>query len=177
LPERTQRALTPFFWRGTIAAMPKTLTMKKLLLILTLSLLSCSKKNELDSNFRTIIINYQKTYPVKNSQNKNQYIYQAVFNKEGNDTTITLVRIDAGYLKFQKEKLYGLYKDNELENFTLHDKSRLSINQVNVYKKNFPDSLLKVTTLSHKITPIAKFKIINKQPKLIKIDTVFSTWD
>ena len=67
--------------------------MKNIILLLTIFIFSCAKKektdlnlkkveienNELSKDFRQIIIEYQKTYPVKNPRKNNIYIYGASF--------------------------------------------------------------------------------------------------
>lgn len=165
--------------------------MKTIIFILTLFLFSCSKKEktnssfeknvtenkDLDSNFRKIIINYQNTYPVTNPQKNNIYIYIAAFYKENNDTIFTLTRTGAGIIEDTKN-LYGLYNDNGLKNLIVADESKLGINQLKVYKKQLPDSLIwKSESFPESCTPVSRFKIVNKIPKFIKTDTIWKHWD
>jgi hypothetical protein len=165
--------------------------MKKIIFILTLLLFSCSKKEkiesafqktkfvtkELETNFRKIVIDYQKTYPVKKPRKGYIYIYVATFMKEKKDTTFIITRTSAGLLKDNKHT-YGIYNDSELKNFIIYDELKLSLNQVIVYKKELPDSLIwKSKTFPESITPISKFIIKNKNPKFIKTDTIWNRWD
>ena len=165
--------------------------MKKIILILTLFLFSCSKKEktestmqktkfetkDLEANFRKIIIHYQKTYPVKIPRQGNIYIYSAKFFKEKKDTIFIVTRSSAGILNDNKN-IFGIYNDSELKNFVVYDELKLSVNQVKIYKKELPDSLIwKSEVFPESITPISEYKIINKIPKLIKTDTIWNRWD
>jgi hypothetical protein len=165
--------------------------MKKNILLLTLILLSCAKKEkidsdfqkiknqnkELESNFRKIIIDYQKTYPVKSPRKNNIYIYRASFYIEKKDTVFTISRSSAGIFKNDKN-LFGIYSDSELKNFIISDNSKLSVNQVKIYKNVIPDSLIwKSESFPESITPVSKYKIINKIPKFIRTDTIWNHWD
>ncbi|MCL9810069.1 hypothetical protein [Flavobacterium luminosum] len=165
--------------------------MKKTLITLTIILFSCTEKKQLnstfekitfenkdlDSNFRKIIIDYQKTFPVKNPKKGNIYVYVAAFSKEKNDTIFTIIRTSAGILRKNKN-IYGLYKDNELGNFVIYDESRLGSSQIKIYKKELPDSLIwKEVDFPEIITPESKFKIVNKVPKFVRTDTIWTDWD
>jgi hypothetical protein len=165
--------------------------MKKIMLLITLFLFCCSKKEKIDSNFkkakienkqlstnfREIIIKYQNTYPVKNPRKNNIYIYGASFYIEKKDTVFTITRSGAGIFKNDKN-LFGIYSDSELKNFIVSDNSKLSINQVKIYKNVIPDSLIwKSESFPESITPVSKYKIVNKVPKFIKTDTIWNHWD
>ena len=165
--------------------------MKKITLILTLLLFSCTKKEKTESifqktksetkdlevNFRKIIVDYQKNYPVKKPRKGNIYIYVATFFKEKKDTIFIVTRSSAGILKDNKN-IFGIYNDSKLKNFVIYDESKLSVNQVKIYKKELPDSLIwKSEVFPESITPISKYKIVNKIPKLIKTDTIWNRWD
>lgn len=166
--------------------------MKKIILLVTLFLFSCSKKEKLDpthqkikienkeleSNFRKIIIQYQNTYPVKTPRKSNIYIYGATFYREKKDTFFIITRSSSGIATFYKNNIYGVYKDLELKNFVIYDELKLSVNQVKIYKKELPDSLIwKSESFPESITPVSKFKIINKIPKFIRTDTIWNHWD
>ena len=165
--------------------------MKRIILILVLILFSCSKKEktnssfkknvtenkDLDSNFRKIIIDYQTIYPVTNPRKNNIYIYVAAFYKEKRDTIFTITRTGSGIIENTKH-IYGLYNDDELKNLIVADESKLGINQLKVYKKKLPDSLIwKSDVFPESITPVSKFKIVNKLPKFVRTDTVWNHWD
>ena len=142
--------------------------MKKMFIILTLLLFSCSKKEktessfqksifetkELETNFRKIIINYQKTYLVKNQRKRNIYIYGATFFKEKKDTVFIITRSSAGISKNDKN-IFGIYRDSEMKNFVIYDELKLSINQVKKYKREIPDSLIwKSESFPESISPV-----------------------
>ena len=150
--------------------------MKILLSFFTLILFSCSQKEELNPEFRKVIIDYQKIYPVKNPVKGNKYIYVASFFKVQNDTVFWIFRTSEGVLN--TNNIYGLYKDKELKNFIVYDKSKLSAKQIRIYKKEFPDSIFfKRKPINFSITPIATYKLKKGIPKHIKTDTIFSRWD
>lgn len=165
--------------------------MKKIIVLITIFLFGCAKKERTDSNlkkveienkelsknFREIIIQYQKTYPVKNPKRNSIYIYGASFYIEKKDTFFTITRSGSGIFK-NDEKLFGIYNDAELKNFIVSDNSQLSENQVKIYKNVIPDSLIwKSESFSESITPVSKYKIVNKVPKFIKTDTIWNHWD
>ena len=165
--------------------------MKKIIVLITLFLFSCSKKEKIDSNFqktkienkelssdfREIIIKYQNTYPVKNPRKNYIYIYGASFYREKKDTIFTITRSSAGIFKNDK-KLFGIYRDAKLKNFIISDDSQLSANQVKIYKNVIPDSLIwKSESFPEGITPVSKYRIVNKIPKFIRTDTIWNHWD
>lgn len=150
--------------------------MKKLFAIFVLILFSCSKKQELSPEFRKIIIDYQKNYPVKIFGKEKIYIYIASFYKQQNDTLFTIFRTSDGILN--TNNIYGSYKDTELKDFIVYDKSKLSAKQIRVYKKEFPDRLFfKRKSFPVSITPRATYKLEKGIPKYIKTDTIFNKWD
>ena len=150
--------------------------MKKLLFFFALLLFSCSKKEELRPEFRKVIIDYQKNYPVKNSAKGKIYIYVASFFKEQNDTVFTIFRTSDGILN--TNNIYGLYKDAELNNFVVYDKSNLSSKQINTYKKEFTNGLFfKKHSGDINMTPRATYKLKEGIPKHMRTDTIFSQWD
>ena len=165
--------------------------MKNTIFFLLLILFSCSQKektnsnipkkiikeNGLKDNFRKIIIDYQKTYPVKNPRKNYIYIYSGQFHKEHNDTIFILTRTSAGIIN-ETKNIYGVYEDNELKKFVFYDDSKLSVDQVKIYKKEMLDSLIwKSDVFPESITPMSKFKIVNKQLKFIQTDTIWNRWD
>jgi len=165
--------------------------MKRIILVSILSLLGCSKKEEkkssfqkivvenkdLEPNFRKIILNYQKTYPVINPRKNNIYIYVAAFYKEDQDTIFTITRTGAGMIDHTKN-IYCLYNDDELKNLIVGDESKLGINQIKDYRKELPDSLIwKSESFPESCTPVSKFKVINKVPKFVRTETIWNHWD
>ena len=132
--------------------------MKKLLSIFILILFSCSKKEELNPEFRKVIIDYQKTYPVKKFVKGNKYIYVATFSKEQNDTIFIIFRTSDGIQN--TKNFYGSYNDTELKNFIVYDKTKLSSKQIKIYKKEIPDSLFfKRKSYPVSVTPRSKYKL------------------
>ena len=149
--------------------------MRIISVLFALVLFSCSEKEELNPEFRKIIIDYQKTYPVKNPVQGNKYIYVATFYGQ-NDTAFIIYRTNKGILN--TNNIYGLYSDKELRNFIVYDKSKLSVKQIKVYKKEFPDSVFfKGNPIDVDITPRVTYKLKRGIPKYIRTDTILNSWN
>lgn len=153
--------------------------MKKISVLLLLFFLSCTKR-ELRDDFRKVIIDYQNTYPVKNPQKGNIYMYSAYFFKEKNDTILTITRGGAGIADFVAKNNYsfGVYTDKELKNFFLIDSFKLSSKLIINYKRNFSDSLIwNRESFPESITPLATYKLKNGILIHVKTDTIWNHWD
>jgi hypothetical protein len=155
--------------------------MKKLLFFISLYFFACSKKAdpnpELDKRFRELVISYQKTYPVKNTKPHYIYVYNAAFGTYQGDTFFSLSRSSSGIIPDQRN-LYGLYHDEELQPFIIFDTGKFSFPVVKVYKQQIPDSVIwKSRSGPESFTPIAYYKLINGEPRFIKVDTVWKNWD
>lgn len=153
--------------------------MRKILLLIPLILLDCSK-SDLQDNFRKVMIDYQKTYPVKNPRNGNIYMYSVYFFKEKGDTIFTITRGGSGIPEYAVKYNYrfGVYSDEDLENFFVTDSFKLSSKLILNYKRNFPDSLIwKRESFPESITPLSTYKLKNGVPVHIKTDTIWNHWD
>ena len=153
--------------------------MRKISYILFLILLGCSK-SELRNDFRKVMIDYQKTYPVKNPQKGRIYIYSAYFFKDNDDTIFTVTRGGNGIPNFVAKDNYsfGLYSDKELKNFIIIDSFKLSSKLILNYKRSFPDSIVSDgKRFSESITPLATYRLENGIPKHVKTDTIWNHWD
>ena len=153
--------------------------MRKLSILLVLISFSCSK-TELRDDFRKAVIDYQKTYPVKNPRKGNIYVYSVHFLKDNNDTIFRITRSGAGIPDFvvKDNYMFGAYSDNELKNLIVLDSFKLSSKLLLNYKRAFPDSLIwKRESFPESITPLATYKLKNGVPKHIKTDTIWNHWD
>lgn len=168
--------------------------MKKTILIIAILFFSCVKKDnsklnsqnviienkELNSNFRKIILNYQKTYPVKNPRNGNIYIYSLYFYINKNDTIFQLTRTSAGIADFlvKNNYLFGTYSDSDLSPLIILDSFKLSSKFILKYKRLFPDNLIwKKKSFPESITPLSTYKLKKGIPVHLKTDTIWNQWD
>lgn len=153
--------------------------MRKIIYLFLFIFLSCSKK-ELRNDFRDIMIEYQKTYPVKNKQEKWEYIYSAYFFISNRDTLLTITRGANGIPRFvaKDDHAFGVYSDAELKNFIVIDSFKLSSKLILNYKRNFPGNLISNgKSFRESITPSATYKLKNGIPIHVKTDTIWSHWD
>jgi len=159
---------------------------KKIVLVIFMSiLLTCCKKSnhDLDKNLYDAILTYQERYPIPKSKegefNRTIYLYKVYFFKEKTDTMIILQRSPAGLSKLDKG--YGIYKDETLYPTFVYDKNNLGSKfirrKVSDAKKNKEFYWLIGATPSERFPPVYKYKVQNKELKLVKIDTVWKTWD
>jgi len=153
--------------------------MRKISFLLPLILLGCSK-SDLQDDFRKVIIDYQKTYPVKNPQKGNAYVYSAYFFKDKGDTIFRITRSGAGIPDFLVKNNYtfGVYSDKELTNFIVLDSFKLSSKLILNYKRIFPDSLIwNRESFPESITPLSTYKFKNGVLVHIRTDTIWNHWD
>lgn len=153
--------------------------MRKISFLLLLILLGCSK-SDLKDNFRKVMIDYQKTYPVKNPQKGRIYMYSVYFFREKHDTIFTITRSGAGIPDYVAKFNYrfGVYSDKDLKNFFVTDSFKLSSKLILNYKRNFPDILIwKSESFPESITPLSTYKLKNGVPVHIRTDTIWNHWD
>ncbi|RUT69455.1 hypothetical protein D0817_16605 [Flavobacterium cupreum] len=154
--------------------------------VIFLLLLTCCKNynNDLDKNLNMAILNYQKEYPIPQLTNKNEagqaiYLYKVYFWKEMRDTIVVLQRSSGGISKLDKG--YGIYQDENLQPTFIYDDnnlgSRFIKNKINDIEKNKRYYWLKGATPPENFPPVYKYKVINNELKLVKIDTVWQKWD
>ena len=153
--------------------------MRKLSFLLFFILVGCAK-SELQDDFRKVIVDYQKTYPVKNPRKGNIYVYSVHFLKEKNDTIFRITRSGAGIPDFVAKDNYtfGAYSDSELKNLIVLDSSKLSSKLIINYKRVFPDSLIwSRKSFPESVTPLATYKLKNGVPEHVRTDTIWNHWD
>jgi hypothetical protein len=157
--------------------------MKKSVLILILLSFSCTKK-DLSENFRKSVIEYQNKFPIpdKTSIHKNItrpriYIYHASFYKEKKDTMFLLSRIGSGINK-ERFKGYGVYEDSDLKPLVIIDNNNLSGNFIYNKKREIPEKYIwKTEGFPENCTPLYRYKVKNKEFKLVAIDTIWLHWE
>jgi len=90
--------------------------MRKLVCLALFLFISCSKK-ELHNDFRKVMLEYQKQYPVKNNLKNRKYMYSVYFFKTNNDTLFTITRGANGIPNFvaNDSHSFGTYSDSELK--------------------------------------------------------------
>lgn len=158
--------------------------LKKLLFgLILLFFFACKKDENLDNNFKNVIIDYQKRYPIplkKRRINESIYIYSAYFEKNKNDTLLNITRTSGGInnIIFKKSGGFGVYEDSELKPTLLYDNENLASKFIlkkfiKIDKKYYKKSDI----FDEGFTPIHTYKISNKNIELIKIDTVWKHWD
>lgn len=168
--------------------------MRKIVLILAILFFSCAKKEnsnlnsqkvlienkELNSSFREIIFNYQKTYPIKNPRKGNIYIYSLYFFKNKNDTIFQITRTGAGIADFlvKNKYVFGIYSDSDLNPIIVLDSFKLSSKFIFKYNRIFPDSLIwKRESFPESTTPLSTYKLKKGIPEHLKTDTIWNHWD
>src|SRR6478735_3314469 len=108
--------------------------MKKIIVLLTaLFLTGCKKEKELDENFREIVIQYQKKFPIPDLH-KGNYVYISYFNVVKGDTRSILSRSSNGLIP--KVKGFGIFQDDILQPFFVYDDKDLSKNFIYKRVKN-----------------------------------------
>lgn len=153
-------------------------------LMSSLFFISCKQNEEnFNENLKTIILDYQKKYPIPNIKKKDPsdnsiYLYGIIFFKKENDTLIELRRTSSGI--DSSFNGYGIYKDKELWQTVIIDNDSLSKDLIYNRLKN--DSLSRYfrndkEDYSEGFPPIYTYSITNKKIKLISIDTVWTRWD
>jgi hypothetical protein len=158
---------------------------KNIIAVIFLLLLTCCKNynNDLDKNLYDAILKYQEDYPIPKLSHSEEgqtiYLYKVYFFKEKKDTIIVLQRSPAGLSKLDKG--YGIYQDDSLNPTFIYDDNNLGTkfikNKINDTEKNKKFYWLIGATPSERFPPVYKYKIQNKELKLVKIDTIWKTWD
>ena len=154
--------------------------MKNVFAILLLTIFyGCAKDEDLDKNFKNVLIAYQKKFPTPTDSKPNRkriYVYSVYFWQNKKDTLLFLSRSSGGVSKVIKG--YGIYQDDKLKPTFIVDKSNLSSNLIinritNINgkfywkEKSFPEST----------PPVFTYLVKNKELRLINIDTVWNNWD
>ena len=156
--------------------------MKKLFYILiTVFFVNCINKSEqksLNDPLNQIIIQYQKKYPANVKNLESKYIYGIQFLKEKKDTIIILQRSSSGILR--NIKSIGVYKSEIIYPTLIIDEDKLGIKFYDKFKlkqiqKEF--YLDENSSFPERFPPIYKYRIKNKNIELIKIDTIWNSWD
>lgn len=117
--------------------------MKKIIFFILLSFIfSCQQesKNEsgLNDNLYTVLIEYQKKNPFKETPENSIYVYEVYFYQ---DSTLSVTISPIGVNREEKN-LYGIYKDKTLKATYIIDNNRIGKNLV---KKYFQKDLEKFT--------------------------------
>ncbi|WP_298303783.1 hypothetical protein [Flavobacterium sp.] len=150
---------------------------KTILIIASFIIISCSKKKDnLEKYFKESLIEYQTKYPIPPNSKKGQYVYFALFKKNGNDTTFVISRSSAGLIKDFKG--YGIFEDKNLKPTFIYDDKH--------YSKNFVyDTILNQNTKiffenksgRESYPPNFTYLVRKEKLYLLRIDTIWSRWD
>ncbi|MFN7777140.1 hypothetical protein [Flavobacterium sp.] len=154
--------------------------MKKILFtIFILMIVSCNtSKDDIKQPLKTVILDYQKKYPIPTSDKSKGgiYVYPIVFKKEGNDTLITITRSSSGVIN--NSKGYGVYEDDELFPSFIYDDNNLSLNFILNPKKEIDSKyLLKSKSFRESYPPIYTYVVRKNKINFMKIDTIWSRWN
>lgn len=142
-------------------------------LLLTILLVSC-KKDELNVDFKKVIIEYQNRVPlpeVKNSDT-DKYLYVVNFQKKGNDTLFNLIRCPS-ISKY--DSISGIYQDEVLKPLAIIDKNKLGTSYYQI-KSEDVNNFINHNSLREDFPPLYRYQIKNKKIVLIQIDTISDIW-
>lgn len=153
--------------------------MNKIKILIVVIFFGCSQKENLNHDFKSVLINYQNKFPIPKLENKGKkriYIYSAYFWKNKNDTLLVITRSSSGIMP--NSKGLGIYEDRELKPTFIVDEDSLGtqfiLNKIvdikdNFYwrEKKFPESF----------PPVYTYKVKNTKLELVKIDTIWKKWD
>lgn len=136
----------------------------------------------LSSELKSIIIDYQKKYPIPyNEREHGLYIYLVSFYKKANDTIVTLKRPADGLSLVGWDVVLGVYQDSLLLPTFIRDDSALY--SKGLINKQILDSASRElysprieSDYSESFPPIYQYRKKNGRLILDKIDTVWSTW-
>ncbi|KIC01641.1 hypothetical protein OA88_12970 [Flavobacterium sp. JRM] len=159
--------------------------LKNILLIgLTfLFLFACENKENLDTKFRNLIINYQKQYPIpteKQRKFKPIYLYSVKFKKKLNDTIIEITRTSSGIDSVISKRSGdgAIYEDKELKPTLIMDNDKLGnrfvLKKINKIDKKYYN---RSDIFDEGFTPIHTYKITGEKIELIQVDTIWKHWD
>ena len=152
---------------------------KKLIILVLLFCLGCSKQVDLNKNLKNILIDYQNKFPIPNKSTSNKkkiYIYSAYFWQNKKDTLVVITRSSMGIVP--NTKGFGIYQDSELKPTFIIDENNLSKRFI-LKKINDVESSLywHKKSFSENFPPLYTYLIKKEKLKLIKVDTVWNHWD
>lgn len=159
----------------------KIMYKRALILVFLTLFLSCNKENILDNNLKKIIIEYQRKYPIPDSNmvgyKSKMYIYVVSFQVVKKDTVLRLTRSSNGLLPDLKG--YGIFQDEVLKPTFIYDANEFSRKFVfDRIKNNSVDKYyINPKVISEGQPPIYTYSVKNKNINLVKIDTFWNRWD
>jgi hypothetical protein len=142
----------------------------------------CKRNEDLAEDFRNVIIDYQKQYPIreKSEKIKKIFIYSVYFEMSHMDTLLKITRTSSGIddIIFKKSGGYGIYEDDVLKPTLLFDSENLGNKFIlkkirKIDKKYYNQS----PVFDEGFTPIHIYKIHQNHIKFISADTVWKHWD
>ena len=136
----------------------------------------------LSSELRSIIIDYQKKYPIPPKEKRHDlYIYLVSFYKKASDTIVTLKRPADGLSLVGWDIVLGVYQDSLLLPTFIRDDSALY--SKGLINKHILDSASRElfspqtgNEYSEGFPPIYQYRKKNGRLILDKIDTVWNIW-
>ncbi|HWJ29433.1 MAG TPA: hypothetical protein VNS32_23035 [Flavisolibacter sp.] len=129
----------------------------------------------------TVLLQYQKKYPLTEQKKKGLYIYVADFFKFKNDTILLLFQSPEGVRSSKDQIVLGVYEDEVLHRTAIRDAKQFYSKKL--IKRILIDSLSLLhfkpdinKSYPENFPPVYYYKVVNDQLVLNKIDTVWSTW-
>jgi hypothetical protein len=144
---------------------------------------SLSENNQpLSSELKSIIIDYQKKYPIPfRGERHDLYIYLVSFYKKASDTIVTVKRPADGLSSVGWDVVLGVYQDSLLLPTFIRDDSALY--SKGLINKHILDSASRELFSPHierdyseGFPPVYQYRKKNGRLILDKIDTVWSKW-
>ena len=139
-----------------------------LLSILTLFLTSCAQEN-LNKEFRTVVLNFQKSFRLKNGNDSIVPYYSIKFRKSDGDTLFTISRAHVySQVELNNKRVF---QDRDLEPTVIYDFDKLGEKLVYDYPKQKEDNLIKSVPATL-IPPFYMYKIKDGKIEFMKMEGI-----